>query len=71
MKFVVEDQEGLQEVLLAPGSALIDHPSARVLVGQKDVVDVDPDARGQAGQKVKKDPVHVSTRLDRVRRVDE
>jgi hypothetical protein len=70
-KFAVECQEGLQDVLLAPGPALIDDPSARVFVRQKDVVDVDPHARGQPRQKVEEDPVHIAAGLDRVRRVDE
>jgi hypothetical protein len=71
LKSFVENEEGLQEVLFAPGSALIDHPCARILVRQTDIVDVDPYPWGQAGEEIKEDPVNVAASLDGVCRVDE
>src|SRR5215475_14266641 len=43
-----EHEQRADEILLVPAAILVQHPRPRVLDRQKDIVEVDPDARAQA-----------------------
>ena len=68
---VIERQEGLEQILLSPGSTISNNPLARVLVRQEHIVDMNPYAGGQPWQQIEDDPVDVAAGFHGVRRVDE
>jgi hypothetical protein len=68
-RLVVARKERLKEILLRPGTPLVDYHMPWILVGQKYVMEVKKDASRQTRQDVQDDPIDVTARLDGVRRI--
>ena len=59
-----------QHAFIAKEQLIVDQP-ALVIIGEIDVVEVDPAADLEAGQDLEDQPIGLAPRLDRVRGIDE